>query len=88
MLKTIQEAFEHIIKAHTALKDYAESEGGKKTGEPDDTTPAAPKVEPSPADPEPTELEKFLRNRELVRTINLALGKVLREYNHRDRTKK
>lgn len=75
----------HLIKSThgtltelcTALKDYAESEGGKKAEEGEPAAPA-PKVEPESANPG---LDKFLKDKELVKTLNIALGKVLRAYN-------
>lgn len=79
MVKTIKEAFDHIDKAHTALKGYAESEGGKKAG--DDPAAPAPKVETSPADQKLIDVNSFIRNRELVKALSIVLGKVLREHN-------
>lgn len=84
MVKTIKDAYEHMSIACTALKDYAESEGGNKSAADDAQAPAA-KVERSQADSALDEMKTLEANKEFVKTINIISGQVLRRINLRDK---
>ncbi len=83
MQHAVKDAYTHLSAACTALKEYADSEGGNNADV--DDAGAAKGSKPSPVN---SELEKFLNNRELVRTVSTALGQVLRKYNAKDRAAK
>lgn len=81
-LKAIQEATKHIDNAHTALKDFAGSEGGKKTVI--ETTTTAKKVETKTGKDVMT-LDEYLKSRALLTKLDVTIGKALKEFNLRDR---
>ena len=87
MQKTIKEVYSNLTTACAALKDYAESEGGKKTAD-DETVVPAGKVENSKSNSVSGDIERYIAYREVVRKINIAFGKALRDFNHLDNNRK
>lgn len=86
LMAVIKDVYTHLTAACTALKGFAEPEGDKGVNAKDEAVDTS--EQRSTTSPETlSEVEKFLKNRELVRTINIALGKVLRAYNRADRTR-
>ncbi len=83
MIQTIKSAFEHITNAHTALKDIAESEGGKKEVK----SPTAPITNPK-KDEGIVDVKTFLENRAFLKDLSIVIGKTLRDFNRLDIAKK
>lgn len=81
MHQLIKETYASMNAICAALKDYAESEGGKKA----EVQAPAPKVEPSLSDKAALDdLERSQGVREMIKTLDVTLGKVLRHYNWQD----
>lgn len=85
MMHAVKDAFSHIAHAHTALKEYADSEGGKEAGE---KSGSAQGSKTSTKDFELSDVDSFVKNREFLRAISIALGQTLRKYNREDRVSK
>ncbi len=83
MIQTIKTAFEHLSNAATALKDIAESEGGKKEA----PAPTAP-ITPAKKDDGIVDVKTFLENRAFLKDLNIVIGKALRDFNRLDIAKK
>lgn len=79
LIQTIKSVFGHIDSAHSALKAIAEAEGETKT---------AVKVEDnSGKDDGHMDVNSFINDRELLRTLDVAIGKVLKFHNRQDRSR-
>ena len=85
MMHAVKDAFSHIAHAHTALKEYADSEGGKEAGE---KSGSAQGSKTSTKDSKLNDVDSFVKNREFLRIISIALGQTLRKYNREDRVSK
>lgn len=83
MIQTIKSAFEHINNAATALKDIAESEGGKKEA----PAPTAPISLPK-KDEGLIDVKTFLENRAFLKELSIVTGKILRDFNRLDIAKR
>ncbi len=82
--QTIKTVYEHLSAACTALKECVDSEGAKTGAGNSTSTTVDKKTETKNADL--ADFEKFMSDRELLRTFNKAIGMVLRKFNKQDRT--
>ncbi len=88
MAHAVKDALTHLTSALTALKDFAGSEGGKGIAPIDGQGENGDRSKSSQDDQgDDVDVMSFIRNRELVRSLNIALGMVLRNYNRRDRSR-
>ena len=86
MMHAVKDAFTHMTSACAALKDFAESEGGKDNSKAaDDAAAIAAAAGSKSSDKDVDEAMKVANDRELLRQLNSNIGKILRDFNINDK---
>lgn len=82
MMHAVKDAYAHLSEACTALKAFAEAEGGQGNGKStDDADGSSAAAGSKSSSKDVDEATKFAENREFLRVLSIAVGQSLRKFN-------